>query len=541
MADLSTPRASLGAEPCDKHFGTGGTLPAPNEKLAASLEQLALMLGDRHVFHSAELSRTHRERLERNGFVQRAAKGWFFVAEPGVRPGESTMWYSCFWEFCARYCEERFGESWHLSAEGSLLHHAGANGIPRQAIVHSPLATHHCVNLPFDTSLFHLAQKNEPDRSDVMVDDDGLRLLTPDAALVRMSESFFRTQAVEATTVLTQMADHRRLLRRLLDGAHTTIAGRLAGAFRTVGRTDVADELVAAMTSAGHAVRETRPFASAAPVRLSRPAEQPAATRIRVMWEDLRGAAAAAMPQAPRPLSDIDAYLATVDDSYRYDAYHSLSIEGYRVTPELIERVRSGTWTPDTDPNDASSRDALAARGYWQTFQQVRDAVAEVVNGANAAALARDRHRDWYRSLFAPSVESGLFGAGDLGGYRQHAVYLSGSRHVPTRWEAVPEAMAVLFELLDEEEEPSVRAVLGHFFFVYIHPYTDGNGRLARFLMNTMLASGGYPWTVFGVGDRNEYMNALESASVGQTIEPFAKFVAARIGVLPAAWGADRL
>ena len=46
------------------------------------------------------------------------------------------------------------------------------------------------------------------------------------------------------------------------------------------------------------------------------------------------------------------------------------------------------------------------------------------------------------------------------------------------------------------EPEPGVRAVLGHWMFGYIHPYPDGNGRIARFLMNAMLASGGYPWTV---------------------------------------------
>ena len=37
----------------------------------------------------------------------------------------------------------------------------------------------------------------------------------------------------------------------------------------------------------------------------------------------------------------------------------------------------------------------------------------------------------------------------------------------------------------------AVRAVLGHFFFVYIHPYMDGNGRMGRFVLNAMLASGG--------------------------------------------------
>jgi Fic family protein len=70
-----------------------------------------------------------------------------------------------------------------------------------------------------------------------------------------------------------------------------------------------------------------------------------------------------------------------------------------------------------------------------------------------------------------------------------------------------------------------VRVVLGHFLFVYIHPYMDGNGRIGRFLMNVMLASGGYPWTVIPVGDRNTYMSALERASVGEDIGPFADFV----------------
>jgi Fic family protein len=85
--------------------------------------------------------------------------------------------------------------------------------------------------------------------------------------------------------------------------------------------------------------------------------------------------------------------------------------------------------------------------------------------------------------------------------------------------------MTVLFDLLREEKEPSVRAVLGHFIFVYIHPYIDGNGRIGRFLFNTMFASGGYPWTVIPVDRRDEYLAALEKASVEQNINEFAKFI----------------
>ena len=53
----------------------------------------------------------------------------------------------------------------------------------------------------------------------------------------------------------------------------------------------------------------------------------------------------------------------------------------------------------------------------------------------------------------------------------------------------------------------------------------DGNSRMARFHINVMLASGGYPWTVIPVNKRDDYMNALEVASVKLNIEPLADFL----------------
>lgn len=92
--------------------------------------------------------------------------------------------------------------------------------------------------------------------------------------------------------------------------------------------------------------------------------------------------------------------------------------------------------------------------------------------------------------------------------------------------DGVRDVMPLLFELLENEQEVNVRAVLGHFIFVFTHPYMDGNGRMGRFLMNTMLISGGFPWTVIPVEERDRYMYALEKASVEQDIEPFAEFMA---------------
>ena len=86
--------------------------------------------------------------------------------------------------------------------------------------------------------------------------------------------------------------------------------------------------------------------------------------------------------------------------------------------------------------------------------------------------------------------------------------------------------MEKLFGLLSSEPSAAVRAVLGHHLFVFIHPYFDGNGRIGRLMLNVMLASGGYPWTVVRMKRRAKYMDALEAASVHGNITPLARFIA---------------
>ena len=70
-------------------------------------------------------------------------------------------------------------------------------------------------------------------------------------------------------------------------------------------------------------------------------------------------------PHAPGLPRNKAAYMKGVAEAYVTDAYHSLSIEGYRVTPSLIERVRSGSWNPEVHEQDREQRNAMAARGYW--------------------------------------------------------------------------------------------------------------------------------------------------------------------------------
>jgi fido (protein-threonine AMPylation protein) len=504
-------------------------MPSPNEKLAESLDVLeTLQEGNRRVFRSDDLSRVHRERLVENGFLQEVMKGWLISSSPDSEPGESTPWHASFWEFCARYCDERFGEQWHLSPEQSLFLHGERTVIPDQLVVHSPKATNNDINLLFGTTLYDLKVAEMPATAALMV-RDGLRLFSPAVALVRVPESFFLQYPVETQVVMASLADASDVLRFLLNGGHSWKAGYLAKAFRQTGRADLADEILRAMKGAGYDVRESSPFeARHIFARLGRPAA-PIVGRIEILWDSMRGKVLAAFPKAPGLPADPEAYLRFVNEIYRTDAYHSLSIEGYSVTPALVERVRQGGWDPEHDAGDRRNRDALAARGYWQAFQLVKKGVEKVIAGENPTAFVRAVHNDWYRELFQPSVTAGLLDAGSLAGYRNTPVFLRGSRYIPPRWEAVRDAMPAFFDLMEKEPEPSVRAVLGHWLFGYIHPYSDGNGRMARFLMNVMLASGGYPWTVIRIRDRKSYLSALDRASIEMDIHPFATFIDHRV------------
>lgn len=82
----------------------------------------------------------------------------------------------------------------------------------------------------------------------------------------------------------------------------------------------------------------------------------------------------------------------------------------------MIERVRAGAWNHKQNEADKKQRDAIAARGYWQAFQQVKESIRKILNGENAGKVADEDHGDWYRQLFAPSVTSGILKPSDLAG-----------------------------------------------------------------------------------------------------------------------------
>ena len=491
------------------------------EKLAQALESLrAIQTKGLTAIRTNDLSRTHRELLLRNGFIERVMKGWYISSHPHDLPGDTTPWFSAFWGFCADYANARHGNEWCLSSEQSVQIHAENRTVPMQLAIRCPKGGNKPIKLSHGTSIFEL--RGELPNVNAIVEIDRLRVYKLPNALIELTTAFYSRNPIDARAALSAITSASSLLPDLLDGGRVIIAGRLCGALRNIGRNELADEIKATMKSAGYDVTEKDPFQER--IFWSQKAESPRAARLRAMWQTMRQQI---VGKFPKPLKSInrEKYLQQVEDAYVRDAYHSLSIEGYQVSPELIEKVRSGEWKPETDKEDQEHRNALAARGYFLAFEAVKESLKRVLKGDDAGEVADQGHLEWYRKLFSPLVDAGIQSAGSLAGYRNSRVLIRGSRHNPVSGEAVPELMSVFFELLKEERDPAVGVVLGHFAFVFIHPFSDGNGRTARFLMNLMLAAGGYPWTTIEVEQRDEYMDALEQASVHGNITFFTEFL----------------
>ncbi|MBA3600758.1 MAG: Fic family protein, partial [Acidobacteria bacterium] len=120
----------------------------------------------------------------------------------------------------------------------------------------------------------------------------------------------------------------------------------------------------------------------------------------------------------------------------------------------------------------------------------------------------------------------------EIGKYKtlpNHVVTVTGE----TFYFATPqETSAKMHELIEwfrkEKEKPDVNptilAALFHYRFIRIHPFDDGNGRVARILMNFILMQFDYPPVIIKTEDKENYYAVLRLADAGE-LEPFIEYI----------------
>lgn len=213
-----------------------------------------------------------------------------------------------------------------------------------------------------------------------------------------------------------------------------------------------------------------------------------------------------------RPLEE--PMLSQLKSYYRIGlTYSSNALEGNSLTETETKVVLEDGLTIGGRP----LRDHLEALGHGKAYDGMFSLIKKSLF-AEQDVLAL--HRMFYRQ-----IDDELAGKN-----RRQRVFISGSRYPVPDWPNIPDLMAVWLKELPEQARklhPVELAAQVHKDFVFIHPFIDGNGRMARLLMNLVLLQAGYLIVIIPPITRSEYISSLEKAHLDDAA--FRCFIAERV------------
>ncbi len=192
--------------------------------------------------------------------------------------------------------------------------------------------------------------------------------------------------------------------------------------------------------------------------------------------------------------------------------YDTNRIEGssltYRETADLLERGLSPRSRPVADVKETEAHDRV---------------LREVLDYSRELSLQIILY--WHKQLFTETKPA------IAGQVRTHQVWISGSRFTPPSPAEVWLLLREFFRWYDRAKaslHPVELAAIVHLRFVTVHPFTDGNGRVSRLLVNFVLKKHGYPLLDIPYGDRKSYYNALERSQAQNTDRIFVQWLMRR-------------
>ena len=160
-------------------------------------------------------------------------------------------------------------------------------------------------------------------------------------------------------------------------------------------------------------------------------------------------------------------------------------------------------------------REIYEAVNHQKAFRYVKECIGQKM--PLNEKIVKDIH-----ALLMENIQVG-------GVYRNIQVYISVAQHTPPfpslMYRQIKDFYADLL-WKGKELNPIELAAWTHAEFVKIHPFTDGNGRTSRLIMNYQLMAEGFPAISIAKQDRLEYFKALDVYAVEGSLQPFADLVA---------------
>ena len=213
-----------------------------------------------------------------------------------------------------------------------------------------------------------------------------------------------------------------------------------------------------------------------------------------------------------RPLSS--AVMAQLQKHYDVElTYTSNAIEGNTLTlRETAEVIEHGITV-----GGKSLRDHLEAVDHYEALLWMRDIASRTV------PLDEDTIRELHRRIVARSEPA------IAGRYSTLPRRIAGSAVVFPNPAKLPALMQEFGAWLADAAPTPTTAIDAHLRLTSIHPFSDGNGRTARLLMNMLLIRSGYPPIAVRPEDRKRYLDSLEHVSLTNDAEPYRRFLLERL------------
>jgi Fic family protein len=181
--------------------------------------------------------------------------------------------------------------------------------------------------------------------------------------------------------------------------------------------------------------------------------------------------------------------------------YNSNAIEGNKLSLRETELILNGMVV-----NERPLKDELEAR----SLANATDYLYRLIDGREP--LSKRTLVELHSLLMEPipNIEGGKF--------RTEEVVIKNSEHKPIYWADIDDEVDFLFKWMNRNAhkyDPIVMCSILHHWLAWIHPFSDGNGRVSRLFSNFFLLQKGYPEIVIKIGDRDRYYNALIDADNG--------------------------
>ncbi len=224
--------------------------------------------------------------------------------------------------------------------------------------------------------------------------------------------------------------------------------------------------------------------------------------------------------------------LAQVEQKLRLEAnYNSNAIEGNTLTYGETRSLILHGLTAHGKP----MRDHLDIEGHDDAVKAITAAVEN--HEELTEAFIRNLHLILLKEPYETEAETPggtrtrrTISVGDYKTVSNNVRTSTGEIYYFTPPEQVKAAMSDLIdwyrEMESTEEHPIVIAATFHYRFVRIHPFDDGNGRMARLLMNMILIRHGYTVALIRLESRDDYLNHLERADRSEDLTEFINFIA---------------